>query len=383
MPTTDDRRARRMQAAIEIASATLREIDEKYGTANAAGTGELWRPYHNGTHARDVALGGVTLSQPLIANGDMDPEDEALGLIAGAEHDIEQELGSGPNETASAESAVRKMQAYPGVFSQRDQERVHAAVMSTVVATVDDQMHIVQSGRPDQPLDHVLEDADLASIGLPTGPHRGLLQHYEWEQRDGHIVLPRHERDFAGLHIDKERAMGYLEKQCTLYENHRFHLDETNQLLRHQQERNAAFLREQTERLRQVDKVDVGPEFAAIIEECKRFAMGHPMTLDLRAPTIYTFLGTGDALQPARPANLGQGAALLGSTTSARRVRRLPSGSSTPAGTSPDGGATERQAPGATDASSLPTTRSSSTKRLGAPTQRPDGQGRGPSSLAF
>lgn len=149
-------RKEKIEQLIEFA---LSEVKRKYGTGE--GDGENPKYYHNYVHGADAVNAAKKIARLAFENGKISEEDVDLGAIAAAFHDIEQELGSGLNEEASAKIAEEKMRE-ASIFSQEIIEKVKEMILATKVYFEDGVMR--QSASEDF-FTKIMADADLSALG--------------------------------------------------------------------------------------------------------------------------------------------------------------------------------------------------------------------------
>jgi hypothetical protein len=87
--------------AMPLVTSALAKIDHDYGTGypNYAGGINGGRSFHNGYHSRSV----ITDFDQLASVIEVDDTERMVGIAASAVHDVEQDLGPGRNEAASAD----------------------------------------------------------------------------------------------------------------------------------------------------------------------------------------------------------------------------------------------------------------------------------------
>lgn len=100
-------------------------IDQKYGPESVSP-----KRYHNLPHTMGVVEAASDIADEAIANGKISLHATQLIIIAAAYHDIEQDLGSGLNERASADAAIAAMRK-TGEFSSDDEQAVSDMIMAT------------------------------------------------------------------------------------------------------------------------------------------------------------------------------------------------------------------------------------------------------------
>lgn len=232
----------RNRFASQLVERELADITHRYGNIDRAGSSS-WLPYHNASHAKDVHDASFATAQKLAATGRIDPNDIPLVRIAAVFHDHEQNLGSGPNESHSADIAVAALAERPDLFDVGDIAKVRAMILGTTVSFVKDPSaptaypagvrgvppishpKLVQAANPSSPLEAVVADADLGALGHVTGLRQSLNLLAEMESKAGRLDLPR---DAAGLR-DVELSMGtmgtFLSAQHDLLSDHRYLLD--------------------------------------------------------------------------------------------------------------------------------------------------------------
>jgi predicted metal-dependent HD superfamily phosphohydrolase len=148
-------------AAHILADQAFAVIDTKYGP-----DGQSPKGYHNVVHSRDYVVGGIIeLADLMVARGKITPRDKALLTVGGAFHDVEQDLGSGTNEAASAQAAISAMRE-AGVFTPSDESVVEEVIMGTIIDFKDGVM--LQSASENNLLAQIVADADLSPLGRDT-----------------------------------------------------------------------------------------------------------------------------------------------------------------------------------------------------------------------
>ncbi len=151
---------------IPIAITALEEVDSKYGPSS-----DHPLSFHNAPHSLGVTRRVVRLTnmlypfiQPKYQNGIYD-----LGIIGGATHDIEQELGPGENERVSAESAGRQVSDADGVLNTTTfKKRLTRGIVATTVEMKEDGELVqtnLQSGTHD-PIKFGMAFADINGIAM-------------------------------------------------------------------------------------------------------------------------------------------------------------------------------------------------------------------------
>ncbi len=143
-----------------IASSAYEAIDAMYGP-----NGTHPKPYHNKSHAIDVAAAAEAMAIQAVEHGRIVPESRFLLRIAGAFHDFDHSLGSVASEQASADAAIRAMRLH-ALFNDDHCAMVREAIMATVVANVDGVTKQSAHGKSIEA--QILADADLATLGSPT-----------------------------------------------------------------------------------------------------------------------------------------------------------------------------------------------------------------------
>jgi predicted metal-dependent HD superfamily phosphohydrolase len=155
----DIERIQRETIANQILRETLEMVESKYGTGQ--GDGETPLAYHNVLHTKGVLSAAEQIADAAIKAGKIEPNDKILVSFAACFHDLEQSLGSGANERASAaaaEAAMRKA----GIFSDIEIQKVMNMIMATQVHFENGKMRQSES---DDYLTKILTDADLAHLG--------------------------------------------------------------------------------------------------------------------------------------------------------------------------------------------------------------------------
>jgi hypothetical protein len=205
-----------LTTAQELADQAYAEIDTKYGTE-----GRNPKGYHNVAHTRDDVVGGIIeLADLAITSGKITPRDKALLIIIGAFHDIEQDLGSGQNETASARKtrvAMRKTSK----FTDDDEDVVDVAIMGTQIRFEGGVM-LQSASAEDSFLAQLMADADLSSLGRDTETY--------WVRSVGLLT------ELSGDKPTVEDQVAFLESQIRLLQQHEYYTDEARELFPHQKE---------------------------------------------------------------------------------------------------------------------------------------------------
>lgn len=203
------------------------DIARRYGTHDGpamwGSTPLMWRPYHNATHADDVAAAAERIGRELQLYGKLTTDrDVQLLRLAAVFHDHEQDLGGGENERVSAEAAVRAMEEYPEIFSSEDRAKVRDGILSTTVGFDDEGRMYQKVVNPSDPFQCAVADADLSSLGQDIGVDRALMLNLEFQQRDG-LWTP-------GAEPDRQRTQAFLDGQKSFFANHDFHLPESRRM---------------------------------------------------------------------------------------------------------------------------------------------------------
>lgn len=216
-------RLERQIAAEDLVRFALTEVGRKYGKGQ--GDGVIPLAYHNYNHSFDVVSAGEAIAISAANNGKISNDDIVLVKIAASFHDIEQELGGGLNEEASAKIAEERMKN-GGVFNEEDIVKVRRMIMATVVHF---EQGLKQSATDDY-LTQIIADADLASLG----------QEPEVYWRKAESLL----REFKKTNFpSRDDLREFLETQGGFLENHNFYTPEAKQLFSYKED-NIEFSRE-------------------------------------------------------------------------------------------------------------------------------------------
>jgi len=194
---------------IEFARSEIRKNYDKNGTYPLS--------YHNCLHQNDVILTASLMADSALLKGKITEEDVNIINIAAAYHDIIQLLGSGPNENKSSELAELKM-SQTGLFTSKQIGLVKAMILSTKITLSIDSIR--QSASSDNYFDHLLADADLASLG------------FTWEKYYYRALALR--KEIYGNKITRNQKLTFLQRQQLLLSTHRFYTKEARVLFPHQ-----------------------------------------------------------------------------------------------------------------------------------------------------
>ena len=168
-----------------IAQLALATVDNTYscsGDPRQDAAAELYLPYHNGLHTRNVCS-DVRLLRDVVG---LTPYEYSVALLAASSHDIFQELDAknGTNETESSEWLVEKMAAWPNDFTKLQIEAGRLAVLGTR-STYFDYSLKQQATRQDYPtlraelIAHTVASADLGRLYTVDGPYMSHKLHQE------------------------------------------------------------------------------------------------------------------------------------------------------------------------------------------------------------
>ncbi len=151
---------------IHIAVASLEEVDRRYGPDS-----DNPLPFHNAPHSLGVARRSVRLNNILYRyiKPQWRPRIFDLGIIAGTNHDREQDLGPAVNEQASAEGAVEEVIAANGVLNTKMfKQRLIRANLATAAEMQEDGKLIqpnLQKGSRD-PIKFIMGFVDINGIAM-------------------------------------------------------------------------------------------------------------------------------------------------------------------------------------------------------------------------
>jgi predicted metal-dependent HD superfamily phosphohydrolase len=182
----------------------LSELTAKYGTGN--GDGQNPKNYHNLIHTQDVIAAAKQIAQS--------SPDLPLVEIAAAFHDLEQDLGSGPNEKSSAATAAKKM-TETGSFTENEIHKVTTMILATTAHF--ENGTIIQAVTPGDYLSQILADADLSALGREPTVY--------WQKT---LDLSKE--------IPNTDILAFTRLQITLLKNHQFYTAEAAELFPHQQQ---------------------------------------------------------------------------------------------------------------------------------------------------
>jgi predicted metal-dependent HD superfamily phosphohydrolase len=222
-------RSEKQTVVEELTQRALDEIERKYGTG--VGDGENPKPYHNRVHTQDVLTAAQQLGQAALQAGKIDVSAIPLIELAAGFHDIEQGLGAGLNEEASARIAAEEM-LKSGVFTDAEIKQVTAMILATAVQFENGSMKQSATG---EYLTQLLADADLASVGQEPSVY--------WDR------ALRFLKETQGTTASsKEEAVAFMQSQLAFLEQHHYYTAEAASLVI-QQQANIAFVREQLDLL--------------------------------------------------------------------------------------------------------------------------------------
>lgn len=222
------------RAADTLYRFALTDILRRYG--NDSKGGEIWLPYHNADHSRQVHDVAVSLAKTLVDQGRISPDDVPLVRIAAIFHDFEQLQGSGENERQSAAAAEAAMRTQDGVFSEMDILKVREMILGTTF----DQEKKAQSADGSNLLVSIIADADLAAAGLPNGCSLGIRLIWDTEMISGRLPFAKRPADLVNIPLPTEVVAKHFKGQEAFYE-HRYLLDISQERFRRGVERNAEF----------------------------------------------------------------------------------------------------------------------------------------------
>lgn len=210
---------------LDISRHALKTVDERFGQGpDIAVRPDGYRSYHNGLHSRNV----VQDSTALAAAHDLSPLLQLVGNAACAAHDLDQELGSGTNETASADWLREQIEA-------RTSLGTHMATMGWLAVRgtepimqgflmVDQLANQQEYQTADQELlAKLVACADLGRLYAPDGPYAA------------HLLA----REFAGSPADDqvayEKLLAFQRTQPAFLEAYQYPLaSAANLLTRHE-----------------------------------------------------------------------------------------------------------------------------------------------------
>jgi predicted metal-dependent HD superfamily phosphohydrolase len=215
-------KSERKIATKELVNFSLSEVERKYGKGQGDGLTPLG--YHNLLHSQDVLWAGRQLADLALKNGKINPDDLDLVDIAGASHDLEQELGGGKNEIETARIIEEKMRKTQ-VFTEEDLTKVKTMILATIVYFKDGVMK--QSATEDY-LTQIIADADLAHLGREAGLY--------WERAES--LLREMKKTDNPTPEDKAT---FIKSQPAFLKNHNFYTEEAKILFPNKQE-NIAFV---------------------------------------------------------------------------------------------------------------------------------------------
>src|SRR3989344_1347059 len=142
-----------------LISYALSEVERKYGTGKD--DGENPKRYHNRPHSESVLDAAGNITQLAFEAGKIAASDIHLIKIAASFHDIEQDLGSGFNESESARIAEEEMRK-TGAFKEEDIQKVKRMILATNIFFENGSLR--QSATDEYPT-QIIADADLAHLG--------------------------------------------------------------------------------------------------------------------------------------------------------------------------------------------------------------------------
>jgi predicted metal-dependent HD superfamily phosphohydrolase len=205
---------------ITIAEALL-TVDSKYGLSSLSP-----KHYHNTLHTLEVisaarAIGNLAVKKGLLELAVLD-----LLSIEAAWHDVEQDLGMGDNETASADFALAEMSKF-GVFSEEDKKQVRLGIEATAVKDIDGV--VTQFADLNSLMAQIMADADLSSLGYQTD---------EYWHRAKNLFKERH----PGQVLEGEALRSFADQQTKLLARHVFYTPDAAELFPYQAE-NLSFVK--------------------------------------------------------------------------------------------------------------------------------------------
>lgn len=253
----------RTMATNQLCRSALADIERRYGSTKR--TGEIWLPYHNASHGKQVHDFSLQIARVLRAQGKVSSEDIDAIRIAAAHHDHEQLLGSGHNEIKSAQIAVKALAQYKNTFGSDDKQKVAAMIEGTITSLTPDG-RLAQKASKMGLLEAIVADGDLAVLGTPIGPRMALNLFLEQQSMEGKIKLPHTSRELAQLKPDPAALAGFYQFQDRLLANHQYILEESHQLFGPGLERH----REVNGKLMRAN--ELGAPFSAQIEIASTFA---------------------------------------------------------------------------------------------------------------
>lgn len=135
----------------------LDELDHLYGPDSRNP-----KPYHNRAHTERMWGAADWMTKQAIREGLLSEDDLYTMRFAAAYHDFVRGLDHGKNEAESARQAKRAMES-SHVFT--DTQIAQAGAMIEATTVVDDNGRMHQSASPDDLMQQILCDADLAYLG--------------------------------------------------------------------------------------------------------------------------------------------------------------------------------------------------------------------------
>lgn len=190
-------------------------IESKFGVSSATP-----KSYHNSLHALQVVSAATAIASLAIERDHLQSTDKGLVKIAAAYHDIEQNLGRGANELASAEIAIKRMDK-AGIFSALDKREVELGILATAIYFDDGILR--QSATSGSMISQVVADSDLASFGCPTEQYWDVARSLFLELNPG--------QELEGQALEE-----FVDQQTCLLANHEFYTPEAAELFPHQEE---------------------------------------------------------------------------------------------------------------------------------------------------
>lgn len=171
-----------------IAAQALDVIDTNYsynGNAYNDPAAELYMPYHNGTHTRNVMRDALWLSDIFGLND----EEKETAVLAASAHDISHELDAtnGESEALSADWLEWLMLKRDDTFSKRQRKNARLAILGTFAQIEVGPYAVIvqQATQQDYPskqaeiIAHIVAAADLGRFCRPDGPT--ISHHYHQE----------------------------------------------------------------------------------------------------------------------------------------------------------------------------------------------------------
>jgi len=198
------------EAADSLSRMALEEIEDLYGAG-----GRFPQKYHNLEHTRDVINATQAIGLFALEKDKIQPIDIPLLIVASAWHDRYYDpRNKGENEIKSAGLAVKEMQRYT-CFEPEHYKAVTEIILATTVSSFFPR--IVQNVDPTDYRTGIIADADLSSFGMPFDGFKPRAFAYLGEL----------------VETNQQRLMQYLDGECVLLTNHRWHTPEASELFPH------------------------------------------------------------------------------------------------------------------------------------------------------